>query len=423
MMGMTIMQEEPILDPPASDESERRLWFDYLGRINDRQVRSRGSSGATSWALLGVLIAILYKTIPNISDLLSRPEDIKSTFVLSLLESDTILFFLIAYVALLSFYMGVVQTRVHTEQEVRLQWISHFVILTIQLTMAVGHFAAARRVVLGASHLKWFMASIGIMWSANFLSLARGFTGKLRRARRLKIAAPWFKGAKVDPKQGSLILLGFCVTVATISSFGFFWYVLILRRSGADILFPFAASGYAIVILGILGALANKGIAIIATTSYDTLEREIVLERLSPAEIRTRFINQLIGLPAVDWLKDQTSALRVVVVAGRETVDSVAAAVEALESPNQRPISAVKDQARTLLGKLGADVQERVTALKRHQFLISELGEALKTEPVSPSMALALDQWRTQVAELASLGEKSHELTVRLIGISRKVTD
>jgi hypothetical protein len=84
------MEEEHKQAPnlPPSGESERKLWLEYIRSLNDRHLRSRGISGATSWALLGVLAAILYRSIPHLPAFLADPNNLKNSWVLFVFEFD-----------------------------------------------------------------------------------------------------------------------------------------------------------------------------------------------------------------------------------------------------------------------------------------------------------------------------------------------
>jgi hypothetical protein len=60
------------------------------------------------------------------------------------------------------------------------------------------------------------------------------------------------------------------------------------------------------------------------------LEWSILLEGLSPSEIRARFIAQFIGSGATDWLKDQIASLREADSALCEVHSEIRQAVEQL---------------------------------------------------------------------------------------------
>src|SRR5579872_2462942 len=51
--------------PEGSDFPERRLWFDYLSELNDRALHRRALQ-PTSWVLIGLLAAIMYRAVPQV---------------------------------------------------------------------------------------------------------------------------------------------------------------------------------------------------------------------------------------------------------------------------------------------------------------------------------------------------------------------
>lgn len=83
-----------------NQQFERRLWLDYISRQIDRDHRSRLEAGATSWVLVGLLVAIVFKCIPSLPAFLAIPHEVSISLVIFLLEIDIILsLFLIRHMA------------------------------------------------------------------------------------------------------------------------------------------------------------------------------------------------------------------------------------------------------------------------------------------------------------------------------------
>jgi hypothetical protein len=51
-------------DAMERDDAERKIWLDYLGKLNDRELH-RKTLGPTDWGLIGVAAVILYRCIPQ----------------------------------------------------------------------------------------------------------------------------------------------------------------------------------------------------------------------------------------------------------------------------------------------------------------------------------------------------------------------
>jgi hypothetical protein len=77
----------------SNPDAARKLWFDYLAKLNDRSLQKTAASGATTWVLLGVAGAILYKIVPQLPHFLSLHGILGSTSVVFLLEVDSTLCF------------------------------------------------------------------------------------------------------------------------------------------------------------------------------------------------------------------------------------------------------------------------------------------------------------------------------------------
>src|ERR1700758_1416379 len=74
---------EPGSEPNTIDE--RKLWFDYIKTLNERQLQRSQRSGITTYVLLATLLALLYRFGPQLPQFLSEPGNTTTgvtTFVL-----------------------------------------------------------------------------------------------------------------------------------------------------------------------------------------------------------------------------------------------------------------------------------------------------------------------------------------------------
>ena len=53
--------DDPTINKNNIDE--KKLWFDYLARLRDREDRSNQITGVTNWVLCGLMGTLLYKAI------------------------------------------------------------------------------------------------------------------------------------------------------------------------------------------------------------------------------------------------------------------------------------------------------------------------------------------------------------------------
>jgi hypothetical protein len=64
---------------------QERLWFEYLSKLNDRELQTQRASGSTSWLLLAVVAAIVYRGLSGLQGFLSIPHAVTTTAVVGVL--------------------------------------------------------------------------------------------------------------------------------------------------------------------------------------------------------------------------------------------------------------------------------------------------------------------------------------------------
>lgn len=406
----------------SSDAEERKLWLDYIARLHDRRSRSNGSSGATSWALLGVLVAIFYKAVPQLPTFLADPNNLKNTLVSFGLEVDIAFLFSVTYFHVLAFYQVGIGATSPPERGRRLLWILNATTLLFQLVLTLSHLIPALGSLAQPTRVTWLLLGMGVFWASNFYLLMKRDIIRLRHARKYKIPVPWFFGSEVNTNWEVLIFSATSLVLGITSFAGLLWYLTYLKRSGADWLAPLAGSCYAIALVGILTALAFKGFMRVDASSYDSLERSILLESLSPFEIRTRFVTQLLGSNASEWLTEQTTILNAADTAMHEVQDTIRASLESIEGSERKTATEFKEDVTGSLTRLGEAVQQHIIAMQRHKFLITEFGKSLHGESETASMNVAVSDWKAQLAQMKTTTQTTHELTTRLIECSRSVS-
>ena len=127
----------------SSSDADRKLWLDYLAKLNDRELHSSQASGFTPWALLAVVAATVYTAVPKIPSFVATPGMATTSLVTLALEADVLFFEGLSIVALVCFCGPSVQSRLATAHSKR---ASSITILTGRIgiaVLAVIHFAAA----------------------------------------------------------------------------------------------------------------------------------------------------------------------------------------------------------------------------------------------------------------------------------------
>ncbi|MBZ5645145.1 MAG: hypothetical protein LAO19_20485 [Acidobacteriia bacterium] len=416
------MEGELISARQASDEAARKVWLDYIGKLNDRHRQSIGSSGATSWVLFGALVAILLSTIPRLTSFLKNPANLSSALVCFAFEFDVAIMLLAAYSYLLYFHLGGMATRTVPDRSRRVQPIIHVGVMMMQLFLIFSHFLAAKSAPVGPKSLRWGLAGVGLFWAVNLYMLVRKDTHKFRQSRQLGIPIPWFQGAGIDPQLGAPIGFGICASLTGLFLAGLIWYISLQMRAGEDWLAPLDASCSVLVFLVILVALAYRGFKVTLADSYEVLERSILLENLSPSDIRAKFIAQFIGSSAAEWLKDQIASLKEADDALLRVHAEIHRALDELEARGDRASREFKAALVKALSTLGMGVHQHAQVLKRHHFLTMEFSKALAGEPLSPPLTIVMSEWKAQLGQMVATARSATELRVKLIAISRSIS-
>jgi hypothetical protein len=61
----------------TNDDDDRKLWFDYVKTLNERQLQALQRSGVTNYVLLGTLVGLLYRFGPRIPQFLEQPDNVR----------------------------------------------------------------------------------------------------------------------------------------------------------------------------------------------------------------------------------------------------------------------------------------------------------------------------------------------------------
>jgi hypothetical protein len=161
---------EPISEKlTEAEERDRKLWLDYIVRLNERYYRSVGSSGASTWALVGVAAAVLYRLVPQIPAFFAHNNNWRSGVFFFALELDAILFFVLAYILLIYFSLGGIESRHYPEMARRFQHIYFSVLTFAQAALVLAHAFGAYVAVTAPKPLRSVLVVLGgCGWSRSY---------------------------------------------------------------------------------------------------------------------------------------------------------------------------------------------------------------------------------------------------------------
>jgi hypothetical protein len=331
------MTPDPAVLPEKllGEESERRLWFDYISKLNDRRLQETSSSGATSWVLLGVETAILYRCVPRFGNFIAIPGALVAAAILLVLEADAVMISVFGMGCLLSYSNQSGRKRLlpKTSERVRglFSWITLGVFLslsTIQLFLAFTFG--------GPAFVKWTLVLVALVWAGGVATKAYQDLSVILKKRRLGVVIPDLSFAKTpEPSEMPSSSFFFVAVLFVLSVGSMFTYLHYLNGSPAGRLIPLSAATYALVFLTIGDILFVRVLGDSSRMAYYDLERSILVDNLTPNEIKNRFITELLGRELGEWVKSFTEKLEAKVLSFRAAIDSIdkrAREVEAIDT-------------------------------------------------------------------------------------------
>jgi hypothetical protein len=384
----------------SSPDGERRLWFDYIAKLNDRSIQTNRESGATNWVLLGVAVAIVYKSVPQLSYVLSTSEVLKSALEILLLEINALIFFGIAIFLLVYFSAGKNDRRLvpttHAPVQQILRWFG--IVAFITLTVA-GVWLS---IIFGVrpTWVRWVLAVSSVWWGLNISLALKKMFRTSQAAKKLGVPVPRFMGMAINSDSGVLTISAIHALLGLIPAAALFTYLRDLNRSQAGWVTPLSAATHALVLFGVVAVLLSRLFRSVHSSAFLNLERAILLENLTPVEIRSRFVTQLLGTSAGDWLTEIMNGIKSADAKLRACADSIRERLPNVESVEPQYALERKGRAKKLLDELVAAISEHRSTLQKYQFQLSEYvkvaGSKEETE-ILKRMAADLEAWVIEV--------------------------
>lgn len=156
--------DKPVTD--TNSEGDRKLWFDFLSKLNDRSLQQKRESGATTWVLLAAAAAIVYKCVPLIPQFLSVPATLKAASLIFILEVDILMFFGVVVNIALPWPENPMLGRLLSRAAARFKHGIGPVFYIAGFVMAVAHALIARDYI-GSRFIKWTLAGLTLIWFTN----------------------------------------------------------------------------------------------------------------------------------------------------------------------------------------------------------------------------------------------------------------
>lgn len=397
--------------PDTSAETERKLWLDYLAKLNDRELQKERSSGATSWVLLAVAMATLYKFFQELPRLVETKASWVAIGTLVALEINFLVNLGIAIAFLFGYCKGSEERRIFPELKVRANRVLAILIHASQVGLIALHLVALKIGIL-PTFVRWTLGLFVLWWLVNLVSSLRKYIKRLRIAREHKISTP---ATTVDvPTTGLSAILGalLLTPIAILGGAGLFLYIRSLMTLSPNTWFlSFSAGSQILVVFLLLFFVFGRGLYSLSRSIYLELERDIVLERLPIDVIKRRFILEVVGPRIADWLRSVTHDLERNQQAFQDLLKSAEASCVEIE--NIDPAYRLEREGRST--ELSTKLADGLKAFQsKHLAVAGQLKESVKIDKIDEFEYKAIKDQLDQLSKSKQLFAKYRELVQRL---------
>lgn len=293
------------------DSAARRIWLEYISKLNDRAVSRQQASGFTTWGVAGVIAILLVKVIRYLPNVIVAPAS--GVFHLTVLTCVINLFIFGGALLILVLSVGTVTGEARLKS--RMSRISAPIVSVALCGVCLGAGAANVGVWFAApAYLEhWPFMVIGVLLIINALQVpAKRMWSWIKHREHFhdlpELSAPLFA---VDTRYRwhfypAAIIVGLCgLCLSLIPAIQSLPYV----RSSKDaeaLVWSLYVTGMVALLLFLCFRLAAYPYGFFLSQ----LERRIVLESLPPQAIRAEFIREYVGEDIRDWLAEAEGKLK-----------------------------------------------------------------------------------------------------------------
>jgi hypothetical protein len=389
----------------VSEDNLRKLWLEYLAKINDREIQYSQASGITTWALLAVAAAILYRGVPRIPAFLSIAHSTSMAVVILLLEVD-ILFSLVAGLSgFLAYCDFGTPARLIPERETRFREVLGWMIRPSLIGLALAHFLAAAEGFGPPAFVRVVLIIFGVLWLVGLLVEAIEHSRKNREAKKYGVSLPTFTASRVDANflrflPPIFIAIGLFALAALA--------VLLSRLNAASIhwVTPLGAATQALGFVAVLFALFVRAMKYALRGAFLDLERDIVLETLSPPEIKARYIREALGSSVANCLEELDQKRHSIMSEMDELTDSLRKSTEEIEAMASSASGNRLTEARAAAARYSKGFDAMHDRIRGLLFLLDQTAEARLSASEADLIGHIISDWRTEINQSWQSGKQ-----------------
>lgn len=297
----------------SAEQDDRKIWLDYLGKLNDRALHRARASGFTAWAVVAVILALCFRLLPALPVIITDASQRGAYLVASTMVLTNIFFASLLFIVAVVSDLDPIEARLQS----RLDRVSDPVVKT-----ALGVFCA------GVALLSCCSTSLAqrhglSMWSFGlsavvFVLLAVSTLGSSRvgkkfekhRANLRRFASPLaFSTAKHCQKttRAIVIVLLTCLGITLVPVFEVAPQMSSQHRVDIAV---WALSFAGVVYLSLF--MVFRVVGLMNSSFLARLERDVVVNALTADQIRDAFIRELLGEDVEQWMSDCKTRTRTI---------------------------------------------------------------------------------------------------------------
>jgi len=400
----------------ASDDAQRKMWFEYLTKLNDRELQSARASGITPWALFAVAMAIIYKSVPQIPGFIATPGALKASLVVLILEIDAFVYSATAVVGLTYYCAASVRAHLLTEPSRRAAQIRLWGLRVALFAVTTVHFISPLWVT--SSFVRWTLAGLGLFWLFGLISGIAKDLGKAREAKKHKLPVPAFDVPKIGPDLGAMLLAGMTAPVAGIAFAALLVFLHSLGAAPVPWVVALGTATQSLAVIVVLIALFLRGIKEVSRNVYLTLERDIILENLTATEIKARFIREALGPSVGDWVEMLNQKRRAALEGIAELADSVKPQLQEIEAIDVRfPIERA-GRAKKVLEEFDKRIATHFDELKGIVFQLRQVSETSPSAWETGILTQMAEEWTAQKDRFTGAASRAGEVRKSLAALA-----
>ncbi len=216
----------------------------------------------------------------------------------------------------------------------------------------------------------------------------------VRQARRYKVLVPNFTVTSVDPNLEALLISAMLAAIGMYAG-----VVLVIYLRGSDWRVSLTSASVFLLIFAVMAILLRRGLGAANRSRYEGLERGVLLDQLDPATIRSRFIQDTVGMATATWLdglldtlKSQNNELLTLSNAVKQRLDEVLAI-------DPRYSTERHTRAQKAIDDLQKGVEKRKIAIEGTGFQVTLFIETHKSKKEHQVLRRWLDEFTTTMNE------------------------